>query len=281
MRKLIVVFIAIALLLCACSQGSGDDNTVTRGKNDTFMENSKNGSDQLEQDRVVTDNTKTVLGNNAVAPSTNDIVATEAVNTTDNNDEALVTSSEENADSVHTATDTPMSDANDSIQGQRIEATTSEDPELGFWIALQCETNIMTVGTPFAINIGFGTEVRSPEYFDVIIESEDFEIVKSCPDRYFVNDEAYSASDFFTSYPEEHTFENLPQKFGMTLTKSEEKELYCGEITVEIVEYTIGGYGTASITLYYYGNSDVIFFSVSSQQDAENNFYSFEPKTLR
>ena len=36
MRKLIAVFIASVLLLCACAQGNSDDNTVTRGNKDKF-----------------------------------------------------------------------------------------------------------------------------------------------------------------------------------------------------------------------------------------------------
>ena len=36
MKKLIVVFIAVVLLLCACAQGNGDDSTVRRNKKDSF-----------------------------------------------------------------------------------------------------------------------------------------------------------------------------------------------------------------------------------------------------
>ena len=36
MKKLISLLAAVMLLLCACAQGSGDDNTVRRGKKDAF-----------------------------------------------------------------------------------------------------------------------------------------------------------------------------------------------------------------------------------------------------
>ena len=106
------------------------------------------------------------------------------------------------------------------------------------------------------------------------VSSEDFEIAKNCPDEYVVDDVEYSDKDFYVIPSSEVMPEDLPQKFTISLTPISGRELYAGNVEVTITEYMLGGQGTATVVLYYYGDSDLVCFSSSSQKEAESIFSS-------
>lgn len=150
----------------------------------------------------------------------------------------------------------------------------SDDPQIGFWVAFQANENIAREDTPYVAEISFGTRARNLECFEVTVVSEDFEITKSCEDIYIVDGEKYTDDDFYVVSTNEISPVDLPQKFILSLTKKTEKEVYSGEITIIITEHLTGGYSTGSITLFYYGDGYAIYFSTVSTQDAKQDFDS-------
>ena len=155
-----------------------------------------------------------------------------------------------------------------------ISALSSNDPQLGFWAALKAEDNKSTADRAYTAEISFGTCARNLERFTVAISSEDFEITKNCPDEYVVDGVEYSDKDFYVIPSSEVLPEDLPQKFTISLTPISGKELYKGTVEVTITEYMLGGHGTATVVLYYYGDSDLVCFSSNSLKEAESIFTS-------
>lgn len=159
-----------------------------------------------------------------------------------------------------------------------ITGDSDNDPQIGFWVALQAGKNIAEEDIPYSVDVSFGTHAHNLERFEVTIVSEDFEIKKSCGDVYIVDGENYSDDDFFVAHTNEPSFVDLPQKFTLSLTKKTGKDIYSGEIDIIIDEYQINNSGWArkSISLFYYGDDHIICFSAVSQQEARIIFNSLQ-----
>ncbi len=155
---------------------------------------------------------------------------------------------------------------------QNISAISSNDPQIGFWVALHANENAVKAGSPFSSEISFGTSARNLERITVTISSEDFEVTKSCPDEYVVDGQKYSNSDFYVAASSKISPDDFPQHFTISLSPKTKKEIYSGSTNIVLTEYMVGGYSTGTITLYYYGNSNLICFSTTSQKNAESIF---------
>ena len=164
--------------------------------------------------------------------------------------------------------------ANNQNVAQDISVISSDDPQIGFWVALHAEENAINADVPFTAKISFGTAARNLERFIVTISSEDFEITKSCPDEYVVDGKEYSNDDFYVTASSKISPDDLPQNFTISLTPKLEEEIYSGSTDIVITEYMVGGHSTGTVTLYYYGNNNLICFSSNSQQEAESVFNS-------
>jgi hypothetical protein len=145
--------------------------------------------------------------------------------------------------------------------------------QAGFWIALQAEENMCKKGETYTVEISFGTCAQDLECFTVDVFSEDFNIIKRCPDIYIVDGIIYTDNDFFVKPSHQISPEDLPQRFTVSFNPIPNKDSYSGKIEIIIKEQMIGGYASATVSLYYYGSSNLICFSTSSQQEAKNFFY--------
>ncbi len=163
---------------------------------------------------------------------------------------------------------------NNQNAAQDISAISSDDPRIGFWVALQAEENVIDADVPFTAKISFGTRARNLERFIITISSEDFEIIKSCPDEYVVDGKEYSDDDFYVNASSKIFADDLPQNFTISLTPKLGGEIYSGSTDIVITEYLVGGHSTGTVTLYYYGDNSHICFSSKSQQEAKNIFDS-------
>lgn len=167
------------------------------------------------------------------------------------------------------SSDNPSGESNPSVT-QDISAISSNDPQIGFWVALYAKENAVKAGSPFSAEISFGSSARNLERITVTISSEDFDISKSCPDEYVVDGQKYSNDDFYVAPSSKISPDDLPQHFTITLFPKSEKEIFYGSTEIVLEEYMVGGYSTGTVTLYYYGDSDLICFSTISQKDAES-----------
>ncbi len=188
--------------------------------------------------------------------------------------ESLSSSSLESSSSSSVESSSGDNQHGESNQGgtQDISAISSNDPQVGFWVALHANENAVKAGSPFSAEISFGTSARNLERITVTISSEDFEVTKSCPDEYVVDGQKYSNSDFYVAPSSKISPDDLPQHFTISLSPKLKKEKYSGSTNIVITEYLVGGYSTGTVTLYYYGNSNLICFSTVSQKEAESFF---------
>lgn len=167
------------------------------------------------------------------------------------------------------SSDNPSGESNPSVT-QDISAISSNDPQIGFWVALYAKENAVKAGSPFSAEISFGSSARNLERITVTISSEDFEISKSCPDEYVVDGQKYSNDDFYVAPSSKISPDDLPAHFTITLSPKSEKEIFSGSTDIVLTEYMVGGYSIGTVTLYYYGDSDLICLSTISQKDAES-----------
>ena len=171
-----------------------------------------------------------------------------------------------------TSDDIPFSLTGNSEElSEFISAISSDEPSGSTWAAYQAEKNTMTGDETYTVNISFGTHLDKINYFEVTVESEDFEITKSCPDRYEIGFHDYSDEEFYVPYGTELNYDNLPQKFTLTFDKKGSKDTYSGCVEIKIIGYMRGGHDGAILRLYYYGDNDLICFS--SQKQAATNIY--------
>ena len=167
------------------------------------------------------------------------------------------------------SSDNPNGESNPSVT-QDISAISSEDPQVGFWVALHANENSVKAGSPFSAEISFGSCARNLERITVTISSGDFDISKSCPDEYVVDGQKYSNADFYVAPSSKISPDDLPAHFTISLSPKSKKEIYYGRTDIVLTEYLAGGYSTGTVTLYHYGNSDLICFSTISQKEAES-----------
>ncbi len=153
-----------------------------------------------------------------------------------------------------------------------ISIISSDNPQIGFWIALNSNGNSAKATFPFVATISFGTAARNITRFVVTISSDDFEISKSCPDEYVIDGTKYSEDDFYLAPSKRVSHADLPQSFTISLTPKKDLENCSGSLDIAIAEYLIGGSSNKTLTLYYYGDSNMICFSSISQENAASIF---------
>ena len=152
-----------------------------------------------------------------------------------------------------------------------ISVISSDDPMNSTRAAYQADTNIIIGDESYTIEIAFGSRLKNVKYYEVTVESEDFEITKNCPDRYEIGWKYYSDEDFYIPYGTDLTYDSLPMKFTVTLDKKWKKQTYSGCVEIKIIGYARGAIDGATVRLYYYGDNDLICFS--SQKQAATNIY--------
>ena len=162
--------------------------------------------------------------------------------------------------------------SNNGREIQSITSVSSSEPQIGFWVALYAEENVIQADTPFMAQIAFGTRARNLECISVTISSEDFDATSSCPNEYIVDGQKYSDEDFYVNDTSKITFNDLPQCFTISLSPKVGKEVYSGSVEIVVTEYMVGGHSSGSVVLYYHGNDALICFSPNSQKEAENIF---------
>lgn len=167
------------------------------------------------------------------------------------------------------SSDDPSGEIDPSVT-QDISAISSNDPQIGFWVALYAKENVIKAGSDFLAEISFGSRARNLERITVTISSADFDISKSCPDEYVVDGQKYSNADFYVASSSKISPDDLPAHFTISLSPKSEKEVFSGSTEIVLTEYMVGGYSTGTVTLYYYGDSDLICFSTISQKEAES-----------
>lgn len=167
------------------------------------------------------------------------------------------------------SSDNSSGESNPSVT-QDISAISSNDPQIGFWVALYAKENAIKAGSDFLAEISFGSRARNLERITVTISSGDFDISKSCPDEYVVDGQKYSNADFYVASSSKISPDDLPAHFTISLSPKSEKEVFSGSTEIVLEEYMVGGYSTGTVTLYYYGDSDLICFSTISQKEAES-----------
>jgi len=144
-------------------------------------------------------------------------------------------------------------------------------PDLGFWCGVSSTDTVIKTNETLNTTVSFGSLARDVERFVITIESQDFNIEKSCRDELLAGQD-FEQSDYYVTYKSNLTASDLPFTFTMNLTPKSGKDQYKGSIEVKIEEYMIGGWGTAVTTIYYFGDSDNICFSTESLENAEKIF---------
>lgn len=160
--------------------------------------------------------------------------------------------------------------------GQALSAASDEEPLLALWVALKAE-EIRAADGAYTVRVSFGGGARDVDRYTVTVTSEDFEVTKTCPDEYVVDGVTYKPEDFYALPVRPVTYEQLPQRFTVSLLPNREEGLYSGQVEIAVREYLPGSsYGTAKVDLYYYGYHDLICFSTNSVQEAERRFLTAE-----
>ncbi len=186
--------------------------------------------------------------------------------------ESSSSSSSVESSSSSSSAESSSSDESDQNITQNISAVSSNDPQVGFFVALHANKNAVKAGSPFSAEISFGSCARDHERITVTISSEDFEVTKSCPDEYVVDGQKYSEADFHVVPLINMSPDDLPAHFTISLSPKSKKEIYSGSTEIVLEEYLVAGHTTGTITLYHYGNSNLICFSTVSQEEAESIF---------
>lgn len=156
--------------------------------------------------------------------------------------------------------------------GGGLSAASDGEPQQALWVALKAG-EVGSEDGAYIIRVAFGGGARDVERYVVTVTSEDFEVTKTCPDEYIVDGVTYKPEDFYTLPGRHVTYEELPQRFTVSLLPNREEGVYSGHVEFAVSEYMPGGsYGTAKVDLYYYGYRDLICFSADSAEEAERRF---------
>lgn len=112
-------------------------------------------------------------------------------------------------------------------------------PDLGFWCGISSTDAVIKTNETLNTTVSFGSLTRDVERFVITIESQDFDIEKSCRDE-LLADQDYEQSDYYVTHNPNMTASDLPFTFTMNLTPKSGKDQYEGSVEVKIYDRRMG-----------------------------------------